>query len=179
MKSILFFCLTLIFGSAFAQKGTLFPVLEGESLVHGEVIIPEQTKGKYTLIGLAMSKKSEELLKGWFGPVYRHFIKAPDPNALFNVTYDINVYLIPMLTGAKRPAYQQVMKKVEEDVDKQLHPHILFYQGSMKTYESALNITDKDRPYFFLLDESGTIVYATSGIFTDDKLQKIIDQLPF
>lgn len=165
--------------SAQAQKGDQFPALEGESLVHGMVNIPEDVKGRHTLIGLAISKDSETYLKSWFNPIYQQLIKKPDPNSLFAFDYDVNVYFIPMLTGAKRPAYQKVMEKVEKEVDKQLHPHILFFKGTLKEYKEALNIDDKNVPYVYLLDTEGKIVYATSGGYTDAKLQKIIDLLPF
>ncbi|WP_258103788.1 mitochondrial ATPase complex subunit ATP10 [Marinoscillum sp. MHG1-6] len=176
------FIIPLLFGLvcvAQAQTGDMFPNLDGESLVHGAVNIPEDTKGKYTLIGLAFSKKSETDLKGWFNPVYQQLIKEPSPNELFAMDYDVNVFFVPMLTGAKRPAYEQVMKKVEEDVDKQLHPHVLFYKGTLKEYKDALGIDDKNLPYFYLLDDSGKIVYATSGGYSDRKMQKIVDLLPF
>ena len=131
------------------------------------------------MIGLAISKDSETYLKSWFNPIYQQLIKKPDPNALFALDYDVNVYFIPMLTGAKRPAYQKVMEKVEKEVDKPLHPHILFFKGTLKEYKEALNIDDKDIPYVYLLDPEGKIIYATSGMYTDAKLQKIIDLLPF
>lgn len=162
-----------------AQLGNIFPDLEGESLVHGMVNIPTDVLGKYTLVGLALSKKSETDLKSWFNPVYQQLIKKPEAGSLFSFGYDVNVYFVPMLTGAKRPAYQKVMEKVEKDVDKKLHPHVLFYKGSLDDYKNALKIEDKDIPYFYLLDKEGKIVYATRGSYFDGKLQKIIDQLPF
>lgn len=162
-----------------AQVGQPFPLLEGENLIHGAINLPEQTMGKFTLVGLAMSKDSEESLKGWFDPVYQALLKKPDANSLFAMSYDVNVFFIPMLTGAKRPAYETVMNKVEKEVDRQLHPHILFYKGSLKEYKDALQIDDKEVPYFYLLDEAGKIVYMTTGRFSDAKLQKIIDLLPF
>ncbi|MBR08425.1 MAG: hypothetical protein CMP48_12205 [Rickettsiales bacterium] len=180
MKKIVIFCFSVAsihFG--FGQVGTIFPDMDGESLVHGMVKIPEDTKGKYTLIGLAFSKKSEKDLNKWFNPVYQNLLKEPDPNSLFAFDYDVNVYFVPMLTGAKRPAYKSVMKKVEEEVDKSLHPNILFYQGTLKEYKDALSIDDKDIPYLYLLDETGKIVYMTKGGYDQAKLQTVIDKLPF
>lgn len=165
--------------SSFAQNGNVFPTLEGESLTHGMVNIPEDVTGKHTLIGLAFSKKSEKQLNGWFNPVYQQLLKTPEEGTLFAFTYDVNVYFVPMLTGAKRPAYEQVMKKVEKDVDKKLHPNVLFYKGTLKAYKEALNIDDKDVPYFYLLDKEGKIIFATKGAYAPSKLQKIIDELPF
>lgn len=180
MKKLLSAIICLFVGVILsAQTGSVFPNLEGESLAHGNVRIPRGIKGKHTLIGIALSKKSEDDLKGWFNPLYHHLIEGPAEGSLFAFNYDVNVYFIPMLTGAKRPAYKAVMKKVEKDVDKRLHPHVLFYQGTLKEYKKALNIDDKDEPYFYLLDKEGKIIYATQGEFTQPKMQKIIDQLPF
>lgn len=162
-----------------AQIGNPFPQLEGESLVHGMVNIPEDVQGKHTLIGLAFSKKSEKDLNGWFNPVYQQLIKEPEAGSLFAFSYDVNVFFVPMLTGAKRPAYESVMKKVEKDVDKKLHPNILFYKGSMKEYKDALSIDDKDVPYLYLLDRDGKIIYMTKGAYSQAKLQKVVDELPF
>lgn len=179
MKTLISGILLLSIAFCHAQKGSIFPDLEGESLVHGMVNIPEDTKGKHTLIGLAFSKKSEKDLNGWFNPVYQQLLKEPEEGTLFAFTYDVNVFFVPMLTGAKRPAYEQVMKKVEKDVDKKLHPNILFYKGTLKEYKEALNIEDKDVPHFYLLDKEGKIIYATTGSYDPSKLQKIIDELPF
>ncbi len=178
-KLVITFSLLVVGQLCFGQVGTKFPVLDGESLVHGKVKIPRDIKGKHTLVGLAFSKKSEKHLNGWFNPIYQHLIKKPEAGSLFAFSYDVNVYFIPMLTGAKRPAYKSVMKKVEQEVDKVLHPNILFYQGTLNEYKDALNIQDKNIPYVYLLDAEGTIVYMTKGYYSQGKLQKIIDQLPF
>lgn len=179
LKPILFSFFLILVIFVHAQMGSIFPRLEGESLVNGAVNIPTDTNGKFTLVGLALSKKSESDLKSWFNPIYQQLIKKPDKGSLFAFDYDINVYFIPMLTGAKRPAYQKVMQKVEKDVDKKLHPYVLFYKGTLNEYKESLGIDDKNVPYFYLLNEEGKIVYAVKGGYSDNKLQKIIDRLPF
>ena len=42
------------------------------------VDLPNDTKGKYTLLGLAFSKKSEDDLNTWVEPVYWKFIDKPE-----------------------------------------------------------------------------------------------------
>lgn len=164
---------------AFAQEGDIFPRMEVENLKRRNIVLPDGTMGKHTLIGLAFSRKSEADLKNWYGPIYYQLIKKPGGEEIFSFGYDVNVYFIPMLTGAKKAVYDKVIQKVEKEVDPKLHGHILFYKGSMKTYQDALNIGNGNVPYFYLLDESGKIVYATEGAYAHDKLQKIIDELPF
>lgn len=162
-----------------AQINEKFPYMEGENLKNEMVNLPEDVKGKHTIIGLAYSKKAEDHLKSWFEPAYNQFINKPDANDIFQITYDVNLYFIPMFTGAKRPAYQNTMKKVKETIDDRLEPHVLFYSGKLKEYEEALKFDGKEIPYFFLLDEGGTIIYTTSGVYSERKMQEIIDRLPF
>lgn len=171
---VLFF--TLIFCTcSMAQVGDLFPEMEAETLTNKSVNIPKNLTGKYSLICLAYTKKSEDQLATWFQPIYNQFIyKSPTPS-LFAGDFDINVYFIPMFTGAKRPAYQKVMKKVKKTVDPKLQPYVLFYKGTLKHYKNALNFQGRDLPYFFVLDPNGKILYTTNGRHTDGKMREIVD----
>ena len=177
MKSfiVLLFSFCLIFGVAQAQVGNAFPEMEAESLTNVFVTVPKDLSGKYSLIGLAYSKKAEDYLKGWFEPIYNQFIyKNPNPGP-FDFSFDINAYFIPMFTGAKRPAYQKVMKKMQKTIDKRLQPNVLFYKGTLKAYKESLNFDGKELPYFYVLDPNGKIVYATSGRYSTKKMQEITD----
>ncbi len=159
----------------FSQIGNTFPDMEAETLTNEFIHLPDGLSGKYSLIGLAYSKKAENYLKGWFEPVYNQFIyenPAPGP---FDFNFDVNTYFIPMFTGAKRPAYEKVMKKIQKTIDKRLQSNVLFYKGALKTYKKALNFDGKDLPYFYVLDPKGKIVYATSGRYTQRKMQEITD----
>ncbi|WP_420318797.1 hypothetical protein [Ekhidna sp.] len=175
-RSILALAL-IITGSiaAFSQIGEQFPAMEAETLTNEFVDLPKDILGKYTLVGMAYSKKAEEYLKGWFEPVYNQFIyKNPNPGP-FDFSFDINTYFIPMFTGAKRPAYQNVMKKMKKTIDLRLQPNVLFYKGTIKGYKEALNFDGKEIPYFYVLDPKGKVVYTTSGRFTKQKMQEITD----
>jgi flagellar basal body rod protein FlgG len=62
-------------------------------------------------------------------------------------------------------------------VDPQLLPYILFYKGELKTYKEALDFEKRDTPYFFVLDAEGKIVYATSGAFSQAKLDELEESI--
>ena len=174
LSSLLLISLFTI-GISFSQVGTVFPNMEAESLTNEFVDLPADINGKYSLIGLAYSKKAEDYLKGWFEPVYNQFIyKNPNPG-IFDFSFDINTYFIPMFTGAKRPAYKKVMNKLKKTIDKRMLPNVLFYKGTLKEYKDALNFDGKELPYFYVLDPEGKIVYSTSGRFTQRKMQEITD----
>lgn len=173
MRNFTLLALIIVFAiSANAQVGTLFPELEGETVENEKVTIPDDTNGKYTLIGMAYSKKSEDELNTWFQPVFNKFLQKSE--GLFSAfTYDVNVYFIPMFTGVKAAGAGAAKKKALKKVDKKLHPNILFYKGSLKEYKDALDFEKKDIPYFFVLNKDGKIVYATSGAFSKNKMDEI------
>lgn len=152
--------------------GKMFPSLTAETVDDKKVMLPESTEGKYTLIGLAYSKKSEGELNSWFQPVFTKFIQKT--NGLFSgFSYDVNVFFIPMFTGVNAAATGTAKRKAAKNIDPQLLPYILFYKGELKTYKKALDFEKRDIPYFFVLDPKGKIVYATSGKYTDEKMEEI------
>ncbi|MEL6535940.1 MAG: hypothetical protein AAFQ98_11035, partial [Bacteroidota bacterium] len=160
--------------SALGQIGSPFPALSGQTLDDTPVIIPDSTNGKYTLVGMAYSKKAEQQLESWFQPVVRKFVQEPENAGLFAAfSYDINVYFIPMFTGAKRVASEPARESAQKRLDYRLHPLVLFYVGGLEEYKRALEFDGKNKPYVFLLDEEGTIVYATSGRCTPEKIDDI------
>ena len=174
MKRIIFAVLYCIFCiQVSAQEGKAFPVLEGETLDNREISIPNDTKNKYTLVGMAYSKKSEDDLTTWFTPVYQKFIHKPKNPGLFYTEYDVNVFFVPMFTGVKKAAYGKVMKQMKSKTDPRLVPHVMFYKGELQKYKEELDFQGKDVPYFFVIDKTGKIVYATSGEFSDEKLDDI------
>jgi hypothetical protein len=152
--------------------GKMFPDMQAETTEDRKVKLPEDTKGKYTLLGLAYSKKSEDELNSWFSPVFSKFIQK-SKGLMSDMGYDVNVYFVPMFTGVNAAATGTAKKKAIKNVDPQLLPYILFYKGELKTYKEALDFERKDIPYFFVLDPTGKIVYATSGKYTDEKMDEV------
>ncbi|MGM0579503.1 MAG: hypothetical protein ACQETL_02410 [Bacteroidota bacterium] len=157
-----------------AQVGESFPEMTGTSLTDEEITVPSATQDKMTLIGIAFSKKAEDDLKTWFQPVWEKFIREADPDALIpEMKPDVNVVFIPMFTGLKRGASGSAMRKMQKDVDKKLHPHVIIYSGKMGDYEDQLNMTEKDQPYFYVVNKEGEIIYATAGRSSMKKLNEV------
>lgn len=176
MKISLFSICILLHGIVVAQTGQLFPTVKGETLEGKVVSIPEDTKGKYTLIGMAYSQKSEDELKTWFQPAFSAFIDKSKPS-LFEEKYDVNLYFIPMFTGLNKAAAATAKKKALEGVDKRLHSYILFYKGELEKYKKELGLNQKDIPYFFVLDKAGKIIYYTEGNYSEEKMEAIEEKL--
>jgi hypothetical protein len=174
MRNTLLFALLLLANAATAQViGTMFPKMEAETVEDKKVILPVDVKGKYTLLGLAYSKKAEDELNTWFSPVFEKFVRKDTGGIFAGMGYDVNVYFVPMFTGVNAAATGTAKKKTLKNVDPQILPNILFYKGDLKPYKEALDFEKKDTPYFFVLDTNGKIVYATSGKFTEKKMDEV------
>jgi len=156
------------------QKGKRFPELSGETLEGRDITLPTATIGKKTLIGMAYSAKAEEALNSWYQPVYDKFIAKL---GMFDKDYDVNLYFVPMYIGIKQAAYEASLKELKKSSRKDLFPYILFYKGELEPYDTELKMNDKTQAYFFLLDEKGQIIYTTTGMFTEKKMEEIEELL--
>jgi hypothetical protein len=156
--------------------GKIFPAMEAETIEDKKVKLPGDVAGKYTLLGLAYSKKSEDELNSWFQPVFQKFIQK-STGLMASFTYDVNVYFVPMFTGVNAAAAGTAKRKAAKNIDPQLMPYILFYKGELKTYKEALDFEKRDIPYFFVLDPEGKIVYATSGKYTEEKMDAVEEHI--
>jgi hypothetical protein len=174
---LLFVLLSAGFAGMAQVVGKMFPQMEAETVEDKKVILPTDVKGKYTLLGLAYSKKAEDELNTWFSPVYEKFIRKTKGGLFDDMGYDVNVYFVPMFTGVNAAATGTAKKKAIKNVDAELLPRILFYKGELKSYKDALDFEKKDTPYFFVLDVEGKIIHATSGKFTEAKMGAIEDVL--
>lgn len=123
---------------------------------------------------MAYSSKVEEDLSSWYEPIYDKFVAK---RGMFDKDYDVNLYFVPMYIGLKQAAYESTLKELKKSNRKDLFPYILFYKGSLEPYDTELKMSDKKQPYFFILDEQGKIIYSTSGVFTDKKMDEIEEVL--
>jgi len=163
----------VVFTNVTAQVvGKMFPVMEAETVEDKKVKLPDAVKGKYTLLGLAYSKKSEDELNSWFQPIFQKFIQK-NTGVFESFGYDVNVYFVPIFSGINAAATGTAKKKAIKNVDPNLLPYLLFYKGDVKPYKEALDFEKKDVPYFFVLDKTGKILYATSGKYTQKKMDEI------
>jgi hypothetical protein len=179
MKTTFLFCfLSIAYATAVKAQviGNMFPSMEAETVEDKKVILPDNVKGKYTLLGLAYSLKSEDELNSWFQPVFQKFIQK-NKGLFENFGYDVNVYFVPMFTGVNAAATGTAKRKALKNIDPNLLPYILFYKGELKTYKEALDFEKKDIPYFFVLDPTGKIIHATSGKYSAQKMEAVEEVL--
>lgn len=183
MKIQSFFATLLLTGmtlSLCAQKYEPFPDLEGRTADGQMVRIPQDTRNKVSLLCLAYSQESEAELETWLLPAYKYFIEKN--HAVFEALYEetpLNLYFIPMVRAIVPDGQFAKFEQQFASIDESLQSHVLLYHGNINPYKRFLNMKDKSKPYFFVLDKSGKIVHITSGAYSQGKmeeLRRVIDQ---
>lgn len=175
MKITVFLFSLLFSFNCLAQEskaiGKIFPAMDTEKLSNDKVILPDDVKGKYSIIGLSYNKKSAEKIPDWIVPIYQKFIAEPTG---LQIGYDVNVYFVYMFSGMTVALKESVKKRMEGDLDEVLKPHTVFATGKLKSYQKVLDMMGrKDTPYFFILDPNGEILWATRGRCKESKINKI------
>lgn len=160
-----------VLGSApCAVAQDVFPPVQGENTAGETVLLPSASAKGYTIIALAFGKKAEPLLEDWYAPAYARFIAK---NGLFASSYDTDLYLVPIFTGVNKAAYSGSMNRLRKEADPDIARRVVFFKGDAKELIDALGMTDKDIPYFFVLDSTGHILKRVSGAFSVDKLDSL------
>ncbi len=165
-----FLCSCLLMGVMLSANAQTFPTLSGMTLEDKAITLPTATAGKYTLLVLTYSAKASEQIAPWFDNLYDYFLMDPD--------YDMHMYIVPMISGAKSLIAGKIEKQLKKGVQAGYKKHFVLYQGDIDGYKKTLRMDDKDIPYVFLLDKTGKIIYQTAGNYSDTQLDKIEEKLP-
>jgi len=171
-----FLIVFILVGLSINMSAQKFPELNGKTLEDQIVTLPIDAEGKFTLVGLSYNKKAEEYLRSWYDPIFNKFILK---RGMFDDMYDVNIYFVPMFTGAKKLSFEKAFKEVKSKTEERLYSRVLFYKGDIKIYKESLDMTEKENAYFFLLDPDGNIVASYKGRFREkyfEEIEEILDK---
>jgi hypothetical protein len=152
-------------------NGEKFPTLKGKTLAGQEVTLPP-ANGKGTVLGIAFSTRAEADLKNWVQPFYDTFL-AKHEGVFEAGNFEGNVYLVAMLSGGAAMAGKTLQEKAAKATDAELRPHILISSESPAAILKALNVTDKDKAYFAVLDAGGNLKALLAGPYNEAKMEEL------
>ncbi|MES2779158.1 MAG: hypothetical protein V4651_04585 [Bacteroidota bacterium] len=160
---------------SYAQQ--IFPTLNCETLADKTLVIPNDVKGKRSVIGLAMSPKAEKTLRGWNNPLYTALFAEGVGGLMGGRMYDANLCFVGMLRGIAKLGLAEAKKQSKKEVEKKLHPNFMVSEDDVNTLMKNLNITDVKEPHFFVLDAEGKVIYHTQGEYSEQKLNELTEKL--
>lgn len=164
--------LTVLLVTSGALSAQIFPSITGETADGVNVSLPKTEAKEFTIVGLAYSQKASPMLEGWYEPAYLRFIAK---HGMFAGTYDADVYFVPLFVGANKAAYGATLKNFRENADQEIIEHVLFSKDELEPLSAALDLKNKNIPYFFILDATGKIIHRVEGDFSEEKLEAMED----
>lgn len=139
-----------------------FPIVQAKNLEGNPVTIPDDAKGKVTLVAVAFLQKSQGQLDSWLNPFYEKFGKRDD-----FMFYEIPmiakgyIFMKPIIDNGMRGGLPQFKYK-----------HVVTLYGDVKQYSDTLNV-DPNFGHVFLLDKEGMIHWQNKGYAEKDALEEM------
>lgn len=170
MRYLLFIFLCLSLSNLKAQKGKVFPNVNGTLLNDQNCNLPLKN-GKFTIVAIAYNRDAEDFLKQWLNPLYDNFMKKEKGTSNFDMAeiYDVNFVFVPMISGFKK-----IAEDFKKGTDKEFWPYIMDTEKTdIKELQKQLEVKDNKIPYFYVLNKEGIIMAVESGKFNDQKMQRL------
>ncbi|MFI5221043.1 MAG: TlpA family protein disulfide reductase [Bacteroidia bacterium] len=171
------FCIYFLSLFSFGIPMQEFPQMKCENLNGKPISIPDDVKGKKTVVAIALSSKAEKELRAWNKPLYNSLIADGMGGMLGGRMYDANLCFVGLVKGIAKLAYSEIKSQCKKNVDKKLYENFMLTEMEPDILKAALEIKNANEPLFFVLDKDGKIIYRTSGEYSDKKLNEITEKL--
>lgn len=178
MKKYLVFVLLLGLPALFSFKHVVkFPIVTCINLNDKQVVLPSDVQNKRTVIALMFSTKADKYMQNWAQPLYNSLMADGAGGMMSGNMYNANLCFVGAVKGLAKLALPELIKKSKTQVDKKFHGNFMYTDTDLEPLMKALNITDKSLPHFVVIEKDGSIIYQTSGTYSDDKLNDITGAL--
>lgn len=178
MKKYIILVLTFALPALFAfTQVNKFPSITCTNLKDKEVVLPTDMQNKRTVVALMLSTKADKYMQNWAQPLYNSLMADGMGGMMSGNMYNANLCFVGAVKGLAKLALPEMIKKAKNQVDKKFHGNFMYTDTDMDALMKALNITDKSLPHFIVVENDGSIIYQTSGEYTEDKLNDITGSL--
>ena len=160
MKVLLFF---ILFTTNYAQT-TYFPKISGKNLNGDQFNIPKSLQKPINILVVAFKHSQQEMVDTWLKPLEQLEVENED----------IKYYEFPVMARMgswKRWMIYNGMKMGIRDT-KQRSRTVSFHIDK-PPFKDALNISDEENIYLFVVSQDGAIKGAIEGVYNLDKLQSL------
>ena len=149
----------------------VFPDILSESLDEKQHQIPQEFKGKYTVLGLMFNQDGVDDLESWLGPFYSQFI---DSTGLGSLVYDVNTGLMVCLSNTQSSLKNRVKEEISKNTDYDFYSYVHVCVADFKELQNQLKLKgSKKELYIVVLNEAGEMIHYEKGAHTSAKFDRI------
>jgi len=146
------------------------PTLKGEYLTGREATLPDDARGRVTLLAFGFSYDSRFAVEEWVKSFRQDFGSSPGTS----------FYEIPMIGGMARLGKWFIDSGMRKGTPKADHEHVITVYGGVDPWKKRLEFSKADEAYLVLLDAEGRMVWRHHGKFDPavyTKLAGAVNQL--
>ena len=137
-----------------------FPLVSGFNLDRQEFEFPRDFDGDYNLVIVPFQRYHQQIVNTWIP--FAQEMEASFPGFIY---YELpTIYEMPALS---RTFLNEGMRAGIPDQTARERTITLYL--NKETFKTALGIPDEDDIYLFLVDRAGEIVWSSTGVFTAEK----------
>jgi hypothetical protein len=155
----------------------IFPSFTCTNLKDKQVTLPTDMASKRMVVALMLSTKADKHLQKWSQPLYNALMADGMGGMMGGNMYNANLCFVGAVKGLAKLALPEMIKRAKQEVDAKYHANFMYTDTDVNALMKSLSITDKDVPHFIVVETDGTILYQTSGEYTQDKLDDITGAL--
>jgi len=164
---LLILCAAGALSAAELTPGQTLPELEGEYLSGRDAALPQDARGKVTLLLLGFTYKSRFAVEEYT----KHY------RADFGSNTKATFYEIPMIGGMARLGKWFIDSGMRRGTPKADQENVITVYGGTDAWKKALGVKAEEWAYLVLLDPDGKIVWRHGGLFDETKYQELAAQV--
>ena len=143
--------------AAVLTVGTPMPKLEGENLNGHKAVLPDDARGKVTLVALGFSYDSRRPVETWTKRFRQQFGQHPDTAS----------FQVPVISGLARLAKLLIESGMRRGTAKEDRDTVITVYGGASEWKDRLGVQDTDLAYLLLLDREGRVRWRHAGLFDE------------
>ena len=155
---IIFFCLS------HNAQASFFPSISGKTLNGDEFTTPENFEKAINVVVVAFKHSHQEMVDTWLKPLTK--IESENTKIKF---YEFPV--MARMSSWKRWMIYNGMKMGISDLEQR--SRTISFHIDKKPFKEALEITNEDNIYLFIVKRDGTVKGSIEGVYSQDKLRSL------
>jgi len=152
----LLFCFLFV-ASAAAQTAQQLPAIEGQSLAGNKVALPDDAKGKITILIFGFSRASKTATGAWADRIF----------ADLGTQSRFALYQLPVLESVPSFIRSMVISSMKKGVRENMRDHFVPILTGEDELKKLVGFKESDDAYLVMLDSTGHILEQKHGPFSD------------
>jgi len=147
--------------------GDTLPALRGEYLTGRPAVLPDDAKGRVTLLLLGFTYASRFAVEDWAKTFRQDF--GADPRVTF--------YEVPLIGGAARLGKWFIDRGMRRGTPSTDHEHVITVYGNTNPWKKRTGFSDPKSAYLILIDQHGRCVWRFAGSLDDERYKALSSEV--